>query len=123
MSILLEGLDGVVYLMDDVLVVGRNKEEHDEWLIKMLEQVQSVSGTLNAEMYELGKMSLKFLGHCIDKDGVRADLDKTAAICQMSPPRSLSDLHRFMGMVNQMRKFSPNIAEISKPLRELLSIK
>ena len=26
-------------------------------------------------------------------------------------------------MVNQMGKFSPNIAEISKPLRELLSVK
>ena len=28
-----------------------------------------------------------------------------------------------MGMVNQMGKFSPNIAHISKPLRELLSTK
>ena len=28
-----------------------------------------------------------------------------------------------MGMVNQMTKFSPNIAHISKPLRELLSTK
>ena len=28
-----------------------------------------------------------------------------------------------MGMVNQMGKFSPNIAEIGKPLRELLSTK
>jgi len=28
-----------------------------------------------------------------------------------------------MGMVNQMVKFSPNIAQISKPLRALLSTK
>ena len=28
-----------------------------------------------------------------------------------------------MGMINQMSKFSPNITEISKPLRELLSSK
>ena len=37
MSILLEGLDGVVCLMDDVLVVGKNQHEHDERLIKVLE--------------------------------------------------------------------------------------
>ena len=66
---------------------------------------------------------MKFLGHCISKEGVRADPDKTAAICRMEPPRSPGDLRRFMGMVNQMGKFSPNIAEIGKPLRKLLSMK
>ena len=109
--------------MDDVLVVGKNQHEHDERLIKVLERIRSAGVTLNAEKCELGKTSLKFLGHCIDKDGVRADPEKTAAICQMSPPRSVSDLRRFMGMVNRMGKFPPNNAEISKPLRELLSIK
>ena len=123
MSILLEGLSGVVCLMDDVLVVGSNQQEHDERLVKVLERVQSAGVTLNAEKCEFGKPSLKFLGHCIDKNGVSADPEKTAAICQMTPPRSVSDLRRFMGMVNQMGKFSPNIAEISKPLRELLSVK
>ena len=41
----------------------------------------------------------------------------------MTPPSSVTELRRFMGMVNQMTKFSPNIAQISKPLRELLSTK
>ena len=81
-----------------------------------------VGVTLNPEKCEFSKYSVRFLGHCIDKDGVRADPEKTAAICSMQPPRSVSELCRFMGMINnQMGKFSPNIAEISKPLRELLS--
>ena len=79
--------------------------------------------TLNAAKCELSKPSFKFLGHVIDQDGVRTDPEKTAAICQMIVPQSVSDLRRFMGIVNQMGKLSPNIAEISKPLRELLSIK
>ena len=41
----------------------------------------------------------------------------------MKSPSSITELRRFMGMVNQMSKFSPNIAQISKPLRELLSSK
>ena len=123
MSELLEGLDGVVCLMDDVLLFGRDQQEHDARLIKVLERIQSAGVTLNVEKCELSKPSLKFLGNWIDKYGVRADPEKTAAICQMSPPHSVSDLWRFMDMVNQMGKFSPNIAEISKPLRELLSIK
>ena len=54
---------------------------------------------------------------------MRADPDKTAAICRMEPSRSVTDLRRFIGMVNQMGKFSSNIAEIGKLLRELLSTK
>ena len=41
----------------------------------------------------------------------------------MTSPSSVTELRRFMGMVNQMMKFSPNIAQISKPLRELLNTK
>ena len=59
----------------------------------------------------------------IHKDGVRTDPEKRAVICQMTPPQSVSDLWQFMGMVNQMGKFPPKIAEISEPLRELLSVK
>ena len=53
----------------------------------------------------------------------RADPEKTSAIQVMRHPNSISDLRRFMGMVNQMGKHSPHIAEVSQPLRELLSTK
>ena len=38
-------------------------------------------------------------------------------------PMSLTELKQFMGMVNQLGKFTPNIAKLSQPLRELLSTK
>ena len=39
----------------------------------------------------------------------------------MNTPTSVTDLRRFLGMVNQLGKFTPNIAEVPQPLRELLS--
>ena len=62
-------------------------------------------------------------GHVIDQRGITADTNKNAAIQQMKTPKSVSEFHRFLEMVNQLGKFSPNIAELSKPLRELLSAK
>ena len=59
----------------------------------------------------------------VGADGIRADPEKTAAIQQMPPPKNVSDLRRFLGMVNQMGKFSPNLAELSQPLRELMGTK
>ena len=90
MSKLLEGLERVVCLMDDVLIFGKNKREHDTRLVTVLKQVRSAGITLNAEKCELQMSSLKFLGDWIDKDGVRADPDKTAVICQMKAPQSFS---------------------------------
>lgn len=65
-------------------------------------------------------MELKFLGHIIDPTGVRADPEKTQAIGEMGQPNNVSNLQRFMGMVNQLGKFSPNIADLTQPLCELL---
>ena len=69
------------------------------------------------------KSRVTFLGHVIDENGISSDPKKTAAIQEMPQPSSITELRRFMGMVNQMSKFSPNIAHLSKPLRELLSSK
>ena len=48
-------------------------------------------------------------------------MDKLSAILQMKAPTNVPELCRFMGMVNQFGKFSPSLATISQPLRELLS--
>ena len=39
----------------------------------------------------------------------------------MPKPENVSELQRFLGMINQFRKFSPHLSELSQPLRELLS--
>ena len=66
---------------------------------------------------------MKFLGYLIGPDGVRADPEKTSAVRDVETPQSISDLRRFLGMVNQLGKFSPRISELTQPLRELLSTK
>ena len=41
----------------------------------------------------------------------------------MAAPTNVSELRRFMGMTNQLGKFSPNLANLTQPLRELLNKK
>ena len=59
----------------------------------------------------------------VEKDGIQPDPDKASAIRKMKAPNNVSDLRRFLGMVNQMGKFSPKLAQLSQPLRQLLSTK
>ena len=123
MHSLLEGLQGVLCVMDDILIFGTTTQEHNSRLQGVLKRLSSAGITLNSRKCEFCKTSLTFLGHVIDQRGITADPNKTAAIQQMETPKSVSELRRFLGMVNQLGKFSPNIAELSKPLRELLSAK
>lgn len=120
---MLSGLDGVLCQMNDVLVFGRDQSEHDTRLTAVLERIEAAGATLNPEKCEFGKNKLKFLGHTVDEKGIQADPDKTSTVRDMAPPTNISDLRRFLGMVNQLRKFSANLADLTQPLRELLSEK
>ena len=123
MSTILEGLEGTVCLIDVILVFGRDAAEHETRLKAVLERIELAGVTLNLQKCQFNKTSLSFLGHLIDQSGIRADPDKTSAIREMEAPTTVSELRRFMGMINQLGKFTPNLAHLTQPLRELLSKK
>lgn len=72
-SRVLEGIDGVICHMDDILVHGRDVEEHDRVIHKVLQTLQNSGLTLNRSKCEFRKDRLKFLGHIIDHDGEKPD--------------------------------------------------
>ena len=78
--------------MDDVLIFGKTKDEHDIRLMKALDQIHSAGVTLNREKCLFGQDSLKFLGHVVNKYGISADPDKVTAIKQMEAPQNISAL-------------------------------
>ena len=123
MNKILEGIEGVICLVDDVLIYGKTQAEHDERVRQCLQRIREANVTLNSAKCVFNKSSIKFLGHIVSADGIRVDPEKTRAIQEMKVPQSVSDLRRFLGMVNQLGKFSPNIAELTQPMRELLSAK
>ena len=118
---ILSGLKGVVCLIDDVLVYGATQEEHDKNLSAVLNRIQEAGLTLNKEKCEFSTKSIKFLGQVVDANGIKPDPDKITAINNMPQPTNTTELRRFLGMVNQLNKFSPHLSDHMKPLHELLS--
>ena len=86
MSKILEGLPGVLYHMDDILIFGTRQEEHDQRLAATLERLQNAGVTLNKTKCRFNKDQIQFLGHVINKDGLRADPEKTTDIHKMQTP-------------------------------------
>ena len=123
MSEVLSDLEGVVCLIDDVLVHGTTQEEHDCRLKRVLRRLQQVGLTLNADKCKFSKKRNKFLGQLIDESGVSPDPDKTRAIMQLEQPKNVTEMRRYVGMLNQLSKFAPNLSSKTKPLRDLVSTK
>ena len=59
------------------------------------------------------------MGQVIDTEGVKKDPAEVKAILDVKEPENVPDVRGFLGMVNQLMKFVPNLAEKSKPLRDL----
>uniref|UniRef100_A0A3B1IFN4 Gypsy retrotransposon integrase-like protein 1 n=1 Tax=Astyanax mexicanus TaxID=7994 RepID=A0A3B1IFN4_ASTMX len=109
--------------MDDVLIWGSTQAEHDARVHAVLQRAQEAGITLNTAKCEFSKTTVKFLGYIISPEGVTPDPEKTRAVREMDPPQNISELRSFLGMVNQLGKFVPNLAEKDKALRDLLSKK
>ena len=88
----------------------------------VLERLKQAIVTLNKDKCCFSVDRVTFLGHVVDHAGVHPDPKKVEAIQLMGSPKS-SDVRRFLGMVTQLGKFTPSLAETSKPLRDLLSKK
>ena len=116
----LEGLPGVVCIADDVVIHGRDQQEHDQRLQAFLARCQKMGIKLNQDKLDVGVKSLTFMGHQISENGLQPDPQKVSAILQMRAPEDLPELRRFVGMVNYLAKFLPNITTLMQPLNNLL---
>ena len=123
MSQILEGSEGHISIIDDMLIRGKTQEEHDRRLKAVLKRLYGAGATLNAEKCEFSKKEVRFAGYVLNEEGIKSDPEKTESIQDMDTPQNVSDVRRFLGMVNQLGKFVPHLAEKTKPIRDLLSTK
>ena len=120
MSEILDGLPGVILHMDDVLVFAETAEEHDKRVRSVLQRLLEKGMTLNKDKCAFSQTSVCFLGHVVSEKGIEIDPEKSRAVCEFPAPKSVQELLRFNGMVNQLAKFIPSLAEVNEPLRQLL---
>ena len=117
---IIAGLSGCVNLQDDIIIWGKTKEEHDSNLEKVMDRILESGLKLNRQKCVFGATEMTFLGHIVSADGVKPDPDKIKAIIKMDVPKAVTELQRFLGMINYYRRFVPNFAKFSSPLNALM---
>ena len=75
---------------------------------------------LNKAKMRLHMHELKYIGHVLSPEGVKADPDKVSDIKNMPTPTYGEQVRRLLGFTNYLAKFLPNLSAISEPRRRLL---
>ena len=109
--------------MDDILIFADSKQAHNKILRKVLKRLENIGMTLNEQKTQICVEEIQFVGHIINKDGIRPDKSKVAAIVNLEAPTDQKELLRFLGMVNFVGRYIPNKADIMEPLNCLLTSK
>lgn len=102
---------------------SQGQQEHNARLRTVLNKLQKASVTLNMGKRKLSKQEVRFFCRILCAEGVQPDLNKVRAVKTMREASNVNDVHTFLGMVNQLGKYIPGLAEKDKPLRDLLSKK
>ena len=120
MSTLLKDHEGVVVVMDDILVYGATTEEHDRSLNAVLRTVKDSGLKLNRAKCHFGKSEIQYFGHLISADGLRPDPSKVKAVTQMASPTSVEELRQVLGLINYVGRFLPDLSTKLHPITDLL---
>ena len=107
-------------IIDDLLIHGRDDEDHDKKLKSILDKCREANLKLNPDKCRFRVESVPYVGHVLSSAGINPDPDKVEAIKKMPIPEDVKGLQRFLGMVNYLSKFIEQHSALTAPLRELL---
>ena len=112
-------IPGVTGMADDMVIYGRSDLEHDKHLLNFLEVCRKNTLTLNPDKMQFRLPQVSFFGQQWSAKGLSPDPKKIAAVKMMNLPRDMETMRSFLGLVNYLNRFSPCLAELSEPLREI----
>lgn len=113
-------IPGLIIYFDDILIATETEKEHDEVLNKVLERARSSNLKFNPNKFQYKTNKVTFLGFEFDKNGMKIDPQRIKAIESLENPCNKKELQRILGMLNYIRNFIPNFADLTSNLRTLL---
>jgi hypothetical protein len=110
----------IVIYLDDITVFSDSDDQHLKHLRRVFQKCRKFGISLNPKKSNFGMQEGKLLGHIISKEGINIDPNRVEAILNIGTPRSKKEVQSFLGKVNFLRRFIPNLAEIIKYITNML---
>ena len=107
-------------IADDIVIFGYWDDDHDTTLHSVLDRAHEVGMKLNPDKCAFKRDSISFYGVTLSADGVKPDPRQIQAVKNLPEPRTEQLLQSFLGIVNYLSRFSPNVANMTTSLHTLL---
>jgi hypothetical protein len=109
----------VAVYLNDILIYSATQREHHEVTHKVLRRLRTHDLYLRPEKCEFERDQVEYLGLIIRQGEVAMDPVKVRAIADWPSPRTLWELHGFLGFANFYRRFIKDFARLARPLNDL----
>ena len=121
MDRVLAGLHWETYLfyLDDIIVFSSTWEEHLARLRQAFERLRHANLKLGADKCTFAAKEVNYLGHKVTEEGLLPDPSLLAAIREIPPPKTPTEVHSFLGLAGYYRRYVKGFAAIAAPLHAL----
>ncbi|XP_037082471.1 uncharacterized protein K02A2.6-like [Pollicipes pollicipes] len=120
LSSLLEGIPGCGHYPDDILVSGKDHQEHDARLRQVLDSLARSNVTINQAKSVFRQTTTEFCGHKLSSAGVVPVTSTFRAVVKAPPPTNVRELRSFLGTNGWFSRFVPGHATVVRPMADLL---
>ena len=103
----------IIYLDDIIVFFSKTPKEHIERLRGVFEKLSAAGLRLKLSKCEFFKSQITYLGHIVSKDGIETEKKKVTAIQEWPIPKTVTEVHSFLGFTNYYHKFIPKYAQIA----------
>ena len=120
----LAGMSNVRKIVEDIVIYDKEPGKvHEERVREVIRRCGEAGITLGRKKCKYAQPTAEWCGYSLSKEGYTVTSSLVNALSEFPVPTSRTDVRSFLGMVQQFEAFTPEIAELSAPLRSLLSPK
>jgi hypothetical protein len=109
----------IVIYLDNITVYSASNKQHLEHLKRVFQKCKKFDISLNTKKSHFAVEEGKMLGNIISKEDIKIDPNR-GGILKIDTLRSKKEVQSFLGKVNFLRRFIPNLAEIIKHITCML---
>lgn len=97
-----QNLDFCFVYLDDIVIASSSLEEHLNHLRILFKKLGAAGLCINVLKYVFGVSEIDFLGYKVLEFGIKPLKDKVESILNFEKPKTIVQLRRFLGMIDQL---------------------